>query len=62
VYGRFGVGLLLLSPTTPLLMLAGLLTGSGAAFITTPTLVGLTRAATDADEAAPSRSSRQPLR
>jgi len=44
-----GVGLLLLSPTTPLLMLAGLLTGSGAAFITTPTLVGLTRRSTDAD-------------
>ncbi len=44
-----GVGLLLLIPTTPLLMLAGLLTGSGAAFITTPTLVGLTRRSTDAD-------------
>jgi MFS family permease len=44
-----GVSLLLLIPTTPLLMLAGLLTGSGAAFITTPTLVGLTRRSTDAD-------------
>jgi MFS family permease len=44
-----GVALLLFQPTTELLMLAGLLTGSGAALITTPTLVGLTRRSTDAD-------------
>jgi MFS family permease len=44
-----GVVLLLLEPTTGLLMVAGALTGSGAALITTPILVALSRRSSDAD-------------
>lgn len=44
-----GVALLLPSPTTGLLMVAGALTGAGAALIVTPLLLALTRRSTDAD-------------
>lgn len=44
-----GVALLLLPPVTWLLVVAGLLTGVGAALIVTPLLLELTRRSTDAD-------------
>ncbi len=44
-----GVALLLLPPATPLLVVAGVATGVGAAPIVTPLLLELTRRSTDAD-------------
>jgi MFS family permease len=44
-----GVVLLLPSPTTPVLVLAGALTGGGAAFITVPVTLTLARRSNDAD-------------
>jgi MFS family permease len=44
-----GVLLLLPTPTTPMLMLAGSLTGGGAALIVTPLIVAISRRSTDAD-------------
>jgi predicted MFS family arabinose efflux permease len=43
------IGLLVLTPTTPLLIIAGALTGGGAGVILTPLLVELSRRSTDAD-------------
>jgi predicted MFS family arabinose efflux permease len=45
----FAVLLLLLPTTTPLLIISGSLTGVGAALITQPILLALTRRSTDAD-------------
>ena len=44
-----GVALLLPAPTTPLLMVSGVLTGAGAGLIVTPLLLALTRRSDDAD-------------
>jgi MFS family permease len=43
------IGLLVLPPTTPILILAGSLTGSGAGLVLTPLLVEMSRRSTDAD-------------
>jgi MFS family permease len=43
------IGLLVLPPTTPILVVAGVLTGGGAGVIMTPILVELSRRSTDAD-------------
>jgi predicted MFS family arabinose efflux permease len=43
------IGLLVLPPTTQILVVAGLLTGSGAGLVLTPLLVELSRRSTDAD-------------
>ncbi len=43
------IGLLVLPPTTPMLVLAGALTGGGAGLVLTPLLVEISRRSTDAD-------------
>ena len=43
------IGLLVLPPTTPILVLAGVLTGGGAGLVMTPLLVEMSRRSTDAD-------------
>jgi predicted MFS family arabinose efflux permease len=43
------IGLLVLPVTTPILILAGVLTGGGAGLVATPLLVELSRRSTDAD-------------
>jgi MFS family permease len=43
------IGLLLLPPTTPLLMVAGVLTGGGAGLLMTPILLELSRRSSEAD-------------
>jgi MFS family permease len=43
------IGLLVLPPTTPILVVAGLLTGSGAGLVMTPLLVEMSRRSSDAD-------------
>jgi MFS family permease len=43
------IGLLILPVTTPILLVAGLLTGGGAGLVLTPLLVELSRRSTDAD-------------
>ena len=44
-----GVAILFATPTTPMLMLAGALTGTGAALIIQPLMLALTQRSTDAD-------------
>ena len=43
------IGLLVLPPTTPILIVAGALTGAGAGLVLTPLLVEMSRRSTDAD-------------
>jgi len=43
------IGLLVLPPTTPILVVAGALTGGGAGLALTPLLVEISRRSTDAD-------------
>jgi MFS family permease len=43
------IGLLVIPPTTPILVLAGVLTGGGAGLVMTPLLVEMSRRSTDAD-------------
>ncbi len=49
VMTAIAIGLLVLPPTTPILIVAGTLTGGGAGLIATPILVELSRRAADAD-------------